>query len=37
MTERISNDDWDLMKAHYIRELYGNLMNIPNSMVWNWI
>ena len=20
MTERISNDDWDLMKAHYIRE-----------------
>ncbi len=21
MTERISNDDWDLMKAQYIREL----------------
>ena len=20
MTERISNDDWDIMKAHYIRE-----------------
>ena len=23
MTERISNDDWDLMKAHYIREFDG--------------
>ena len=21
MTERISNEDWDVMKAHYIREL----------------